>query len=48
MQVSLSQRQHVLFSAGAKLPLNDTGERDSQFMFYIIWDWFDGGLREGW
>jgi hypothetical protein len=48
MQISLSQRQHILFNAGARVPLNDSGNRDTQFIFYVIWDWFDGGLFEGW
>ena len=47
LQVSLSQRQHVLFNAGARIPLDDPS-RDTQFVFYIIWDWYDGGLWEGW
>jgi mono/diheme cytochrome c family protein len=48
MQVSLSQRQHVLFSAGARLPLTNASERSTQFVFYVIWDWYDAGLFEGW
>jgi hypothetical protein len=47
LQISLSQRQHILFNAAARIPLNET-ERATQFCFYIIWDWYDGGLFEGW
>ncbi len=48
MQVSLSTRQHILFNAGARIPLNETSVRNTQFVFYFIWDWYDGGLFEGW
>jgi hypothetical protein len=48
LQVSLSQRQHVLFNAGLRMPLNDMSARNTQFVFYIIWDWYDGGFLEGW
>jgi mono/diheme cytochrome c family protein len=48
LQVSLSQRQHILFNAGARIPLNDMSARHTQFVFYVIWDWYDGGLWEGW
>lgn len=48
LQVSLSRRQHVLAAVGARIPVTDADERDTQFVFYILWDWFDGGLREGW
>ena len=48
MQVSLSTRQHILFNAGARIPLNDSSARNTQFVFYFIWDWYDGGPFEGW
>lgn len=48
LQVSLSRRQHVLAAVGARIPVTDADERDTQIVFYILWDWFDGGLREGW
>ena len=49
LQVSLSSRQHVLASFGARIPLNDRGpERQTQFVFYLIWDWYDAGLLQGW
>jgi mono/diheme cytochrome c family protein len=47
-QVSLSQRQHVLANFGARIPLTDSGPRETQFVFYILWDWFDGPFAEGW
>jgi mono/diheme cytochrome c family protein len=48
MQVSLSKRQHILASIGVRTPMNNTAGRQSQLMFYLLWDWFDGGIREGW
>jgi len=49
LQVSLSRRQHILASFGERIPLNDRGpDRQPQFMFYIIWDWYDAGLLQGW
>jgi mono/diheme cytochrome c family protein len=47
-QVTLSRRQHVRANIGLRLPVNNAGPRTTQVLFYILWDWFDGGLREGW
>ena len=47
-QVTLSSRQHIRANFGVRLPANDFGSRPIQFMFYLLWDWFDGGLRQGW
>lgn len=48
MQVSLSRRQHILFNAGLRIPVNDTSARSTQFVFYFIWDWYDAGLFQAW
>lgn len=49
LQVSLSRRQHILASIGERIPLNDrSDQREPQLMFYIIWDWYDAGLLQGW
>ncbi|MCM3878933.1 MAG: cytochrome c [Vicinamibacterales bacterium] len=48
MQVSLSTRQHVLVSAGVRVPLNDRADRGTSVLIYLLWDWFDGGLLSGW
>lgn len=48
MQVSLSKRQHIMADVGVRLPANNTAGRGTQILFYVLWDWFDGGLREGW
>jgi hypothetical protein len=48
IQVTLSKRQHIRANAGVRFPVNNTSSRSTQVMFYLLWDWFDGGLREGW
>ena len=48
VQVALSKRQHILISAGIQIPLTDRRERDVQVLAYFLWDWFDGGLFDGW
>lgn len=47
LQVSLNTRQHLLGSIGLRLPLNGSG-RTTQLLMYVLWDWFDGGLLDGW
>ena len=48
MQVSLNKRQHLLASVGLRIPVTNAGPRTTQLMFYLLWDFFDGGLRDGW
>jgi len=48
MQVTLSTRQHVRVNAGAEIPLTRRDRRPARFVFYFMWDWFDGGLTDGW
>ena len=47
-QVTLNTRQHIMANFGVRIPLDKPGTRSTQFAFYILWDWFDGGLRDGW
>jgi mono/diheme cytochrome c family protein len=47
-QVTLNTRQHVRFNVGWRMPLNDRQGRHSRLVMYVLWDWFDGGLRDGW
>ncbi|MBN1570899.1 MAG: cytochrome c [Acidobacteria bacterium] len=47
-QVTLSRRQHIRANIGVRLPINDFGPRTTQVLFYLMWDTFDGGLRDGW
>jgi hypothetical protein len=28
--------------------LNDRADRPKRLMFYLLWDYADGGLSEGW
>ena len=48
LQVSLSNRQHVLLNVGVRTPVSQRRERDSSVLFYLLWDWFDGGFFSGW
>jgi hypothetical protein len=48
VQVTLSTRQHLMANVGVRLPLTDSGPRRTQVLVYLLWDWFDGGLFEGW
>jgi hypothetical protein len=48
VQVSLSKRQHILINAGVRMPVNDRAGRPTQVLAYFLWDWFDGGLLDGW
>lgn len=48
MQVTLSRRQHVRGSVGVRLPLTQRTERPRELVAYLLWDWYDGGLFDGW
>jgi len=48
LQVTLSKRQHVRLNVGARIPVNNRSQRETQVGVYLLWDWFDGGLLEGW
>jgi len=48
MQVTLSRRQHVMLNVGARVPVIEREGRAAHVMAYFLWDWFDGGLFEGW
>jgi hypothetical protein len=48
MQVTISARQHVRFDLGVRNPVTNTDGRDKQLVFYLLWDWADGKLWEGW
>ena len=47
-QVTLNRRQHLRANIGVRLPVNDFGPRTTQVLLYLMWDTFDGGLRDGW
>lgn len=48
MQIPLSKRMHILGSIGFRVPVNQPSNRPKQLMFYLLWDFADGSLREGW
>ncbi|MDB6090899.1 MAG: cytochrome c, class [Gammaproteobacteria bacterium] len=48
LQVTVNRRQHIRAALGYRIPINDTTGRPRQVMAYFLWDWFDGGLLEGW
>jgi mono/diheme cytochrome c family protein len=48
MQVTLSKRQHVRADLGVSLPVTNTEGRSPAALFYVLWDWQDGKLTEGW
>ena len=48
MQVSLSDRHHVLVSLGVRVPVNERASRGTSVLAYFLWDWFDGSLFDGW
>lgn len=48
MQVSLSKRRHVMVSAGVQMPINERDTRRTQVLTYFLWDWYEGGLFDGW
>jgi hypothetical protein len=48
VQVTLSKRQHIMANFGVRFPVTDSGARTTEVLFYVLWDWFDGGLFDGW
>lgn len=48
MQVTISARQHIKGDLGVRVPVNNTAGRPIQIMLYLLWDWQDGRLNEGW
>jgi mono/diheme cytochrome c family protein len=48
MQLTLSRRRHVRINGGYLVPLSSRDVRPGAVLFYVLWDWFDGGLGDGW
>lgn len=48
LQVTLNTRQHLMANAGLRIPADDDDDRHTTAIVYFLWDWFDGGLTEGW
>ncbi len=48
VQVTISKRQHIRGDLGLRIPVTNIAGRQKQVMFYLLWDWADGKLTEGW
>jgi hypothetical protein len=48
VQVTVSKRQHIMINVGVRVPVNERESRRTQVLTYFLWDWFDGGLFDGW
>jgi mono/diheme cytochrome c family protein len=48
MQVTLNTRQHIMLNGGVRVPVNARAGRATTVALYVLWDWFDGGLFDGW
>lgn len=48
MQVTISRRQHIRANVGFRQPVTNSAGRPNQVVFYVLWDWADGKLTEGW
>lgn len=48
LQIPINTRMHLLGNLGFRFPANHTAGRPRQLMFYVLWDWVDGGLLQGW
>ncbi|MFZ2235746.1 MAG: cytochrome c [Dokdonella sp.] len=47
-RIGLNKRGNIALNVGVELPVNDTGRYDWRGYIYLIWDFADGGLFEGW
>ena len=48
IQIPISKRMHILANIGFRIPMNNTTDRPKQIVFYFLWDYVDGTLRQGW
>jgi len=48
IQIPISKRLHILGAVGYSIPVNFTEDRQRQLMFYLLWDYADGKLTQGW
>jgi mono/diheme cytochrome c family protein len=47
-EVTLSRRQHIRADMGVRIPATNTAGRSTEVLFYVLWDWQDGKVTEGW
>jgi hypothetical protein len=48
LHVTLSRRQHITANTGIRTPLNLRTGRRTTLVLYGAWDWYEGGLFDGW
>lgn len=48
IQIPINKRMHILGNVGFRIPVNNTADRPRRLLFYVLWDWVDGGLTQGW
>jgi mono/diheme cytochrome c family protein len=48
LQLALNTRQHVMLGLATRIPVEPGSERAIGVWAYLLWEWFDGGLGEGW
>jgi hypothetical protein len=48
VQVTISHRQHIRGDFGVRVPVSNTAGRAVQLQLYLLWDWQDGKINEGW
>lgn len=46
--VTLSTRHHVMANLAVRVPITDAAVRPTRIYAFLLLDWFDGGLLEGW
>ena len=47
-QITLNQRQHVRLGLGVRIPVTEASSRSPTVVTYLLWDWYEGGLTQGW
>jgi hypothetical protein len=47
-QVTINRRQHVRLAGGVRLPVTDADTRTKSVIVYLLWDWYEGGILQGW
>lgn len=48
IQITLSTRQHIALALATRIPLEPDHGRTIGVWAYFLWEWFDGGLGDGW
>jgi mono/diheme cytochrome c family protein len=48
IEVTINKRQHIRGNVGVRIPTANTDGRQVQVMFYLLWDWQEGKLTQGW